>query len=82
MSLSRDSREERKFKAYMRARRGLEKRLADIDWEEDVLIPAVAEIKAGRKRFEIGSAAEAFPMEVDNEGEAADEAEFSAVSPG
>lgn len=38
------SREQRKFVAIMRARRRLERRLEDIDWELDVLAPQVKEI--------------------------------------
>jgi len=79
MSLSRDSRQEKKFKAYMRARRRLQTRLEDIDWEEEVLLPAVNEIKSGKKQFQIESAAEAFPMEVEGEGEPVQDADFSPI---
>lgn len=48
MSLSRDSRQERKLKALMRAQFGLKQRFERIDWEEDTLLPEVEALKAGR----------------------------------
>jgi hypothetical protein len=48
MSLSRDSRQERKVKAFRRAQFALKQRLERIDWEEDVLIPEVEALKAGK----------------------------------
>ena len=48
MSLSRDSRQERKLKALMRAQYGLKQRLERIDWEEDELFPEVMALKAGK----------------------------------
>ena len=48
MSLSRDSRQERKLKALRRAQYSLQERLARIDWEEDTLLPEIAALKAGR----------------------------------
>lgn len=48
MSLSRDSRTERKLKAFRRAQFALKQRIERIDWEEDVLIPEVAALKAGK----------------------------------
>ncbi len=47
MSLSRDTRVERKLKAVRRAEKRLQQRLDYIDWEEDVLIPEVTALKAG-----------------------------------
>lgn len=44
--LSRDTRNEKKLKAVLRAKFALEQRLARIDWEEDVLIRRVNEFKA------------------------------------
>lgn len=44
--LSRDTRNERKLKAVLRAKFALEQRLARIDWEEDFLLPRVNEFKA------------------------------------
>lgn len=46
MSISRDSRNERKLKAVRRAEFALRQRLERIDWEEDVLLPEVNEFKA------------------------------------
>ena len=48
MSLSRDSRQERKLKALMRAQYALKQRLERIDWEEDELFPEVMALKAGK----------------------------------
>jgi hypothetical protein len=44
--LSRDTRNERKLKAIRRAEFALKQRLERIDWEEDDLLPEVAEFKA------------------------------------
>ena len=46
MSLSRDSRNEKKLKAVRRAEFALKQRLERIDWEEDDLLPEVASFKA------------------------------------
>jgi 1-acyl-sn-glycerol-3-phosphate acyltransferase len=48
LSLSRDSRQERKLKAFRRAQFGLKQRLDRIDWEEDVLMPEIEQLKAGK----------------------------------
>lgn len=48
MSLSRDSRVERKLKAFRRAQFSLKQRLEKIDFEEDVLQPEIEALKAGR----------------------------------
>jgi hypothetical protein len=48
MSLSRDSRTERKLKAIRRAEFRLHQNLARIDWEEDVLLPEIEALKAGK----------------------------------
>lgn len=48
MSLLRESRDVRKVKAIRRAEFGLKQRLERIDWEEDVLLPEVEAILAGR----------------------------------
>ena len=48
MSLSRDSRQERKLKAFRRAQFALKQRLERIDFEEDVLMPEIEALKAGR----------------------------------
>ena len=47
MSLSRDSRQERKFKAVRRAQFRLKQNLERIDWEEDELLPEIAAMKSG-----------------------------------
>jgi hypothetical protein len=46
MSLSRDSKQERIWKAYRRAEFGLQQRIERINWEEDVLFPEIARMKA------------------------------------
>ena len=48
MSLSRDSRAERKWKAIRRAEFNLKQRIQRIDWEEDVLIPEIEALKSGK----------------------------------
>ena len=46
--LSRDSRAERKLKALRRAQFRLKQTLERIDFEEDVLLPEVEALKAGK----------------------------------
>lgn len=46
MSLSRDTRNEKKLKAIRRAEFALRQRLERIDWEEDELLPEVNAFKA------------------------------------
>jgi hypothetical protein len=53
--LSRDTRNERKLKAVKRAEFALRQRLERIDWEEDVLLPQVAEFKAQARLPELPS---------------------------
>ena len=48
MSLSRDSRQERKLKAFRRAQFRLKQNFERIDWEEDVLLPEIESLKAGK----------------------------------
>ena len=48
MSLSRDSKAERKWKLIRRAEFRLQQSLARVDFEEDVLLPEIAAIKAGK----------------------------------
>lgn len=48
MSLSRDSRAEKKLKAIRLAQFRLRQRLDAIDWIEDVLLPEVEALKAGK----------------------------------
>jgi len=46
--LSRDSRQERKLKAVRRTMFRLKQNLERIDWEEDVLLPEIEALKAGK----------------------------------
>lgn len=48
MALSRDSRQERKLKAFRRAQFRLKQALQRIDWEEDILTPEIEALKSGR----------------------------------
>jgi len=48
MSLSRDSRAERKLKAFRRAEFRLQQALERIDWEEDKLLPELEAFKSGK----------------------------------
>lgn len=48
MSLSRDSRQEKKLKAIRLAQKRLAQRLDMIDWLEDVLQPEVEALKSGK----------------------------------
>ena len=48
MSLSRDSRNERKLKAIRLAQFRLKQRLEAIDFYEDVLLPEIEALKSGR----------------------------------
>lgn len=49
MSLSRDTKAERKWKAARRKEFQLQQEFRRIDFEEDVLLPELMDIKAGRK---------------------------------
>jgi hypothetical protein len=46
--LSRDSRAERKLKAIRRAQFRLKQALERVDWEEDILLPEIEALKAGK----------------------------------
>jgi len=48
VSLSRDSRQERKLKAVRRAQFRLKQNLERIDWEEDSLLPEIEALKSGK----------------------------------
>jgi hypothetical protein len=48
VSLSRDSRQERKLKAIRWAQFRLKQRLEAIDFQEDVLLPEIEALKSGR----------------------------------
>ena len=46
--LSRDSRQERKLKALLRAEFSLKQRFERIDYEEDVVLPTIEALKSGK----------------------------------
>jgi len=66
MSLSRDSRQERKLKAFRRAQFRLKQRLESIDFEEDVLLPEIEALKAGRSVLGLPPGA-AFDITIEND---------------
>ena len=66
MSLSRDSRQEKKLKAFRRAQFALKQRLERIDFEEDILNPEVEALKAGRSVLGLPAGA-AFDIQIENE---------------
>jgi len=51
--LSRDSRQERKLKAFLRAEFALKQRLDRIDYEEDVVMPQVEAMKSGKSVMQL-----------------------------
>ena len=63
MSLSRDSRAERKLKAMRRAQFRLKQTLERIDFEEDVLMPEIEALKAGKSVLGLAEGV-AFDIEV------------------
>lgn len=66
MSLSRDSRSERKWKLWRRTEFRLKQGLERIDWEEDVLLPEIESLKAGKSVAGLPAGA-AFDLVVDDE---------------
>ena len=66
MSLSRDSRQEKKLKAVRRAQFGLKQRLERIDWEEDFLYPEVERLKSGKSVLGLPEGV-AFDIQVEDE---------------
>ena len=66
MSLSRDSRQERKLKALRRAQFALKQRFELIDWQEDVLLPEIEAMKAGKSVLGL-EAGSAFDIQIDHE---------------
>lgn len=66
MPLSRDSRSERKWKLWRRTQFRLKQGLDRIDWEEDVLLPEIEAMKAGKAVGELPAGA-AFDIEVVHE---------------
>lgn len=65
MSLSRDSRQERKLKALRRAQFRLKQQFEYIDFLEDVLFPEVEALKAGRPVLGLGDG-QMFELEIVN----------------
>jgi hypothetical protein len=66
VSLSRDSRAERKLKAFRRAEFRLKQNLERIDWEEDTLLPEIEALKSGKSVLGLPEGA-AFDIEVQHE---------------
>ena len=66
MPLSRDSRSERKWKLWRRTEFRLKQGLERIDWEEDVLMPEIEALKAGKSVAGLPAGA-AFDLVVDDE---------------
>ena len=66
MPLSRDSRQERKLKALRRAQFRLKQSLDRIDWEEDVLLPEIEALKAGKSILGLPEGA-AFDIVIEHE---------------
>ena len=66
MSLSRDSRQERKLKALRRAQFRLKQNFERIDWEEDVLLPEIEALKAGKSVLGLAEGA-AFDIVIEHE---------------
>lgn len=64
MPLSRDSRSERKWKAWRRAEFRLKQNWERIDWEEDVLMPEIEALKSGKSVANLPAGA-AFDMTVE-----------------
>jgi hypothetical protein len=68
MSLSRDSRQERKLKALRRAEFRLKQSFERIDWEEDILLPEITALKSGKSVLGLGEGM-AFDIRVEPTGE-------------
>jgi hypothetical protein len=66
MSLSRDSRQERKLKAVRRAQFRLKQSIERIDWEEDFLLPEVEALKAGKSVLGL-EAGSAFDIQIESD---------------
>jgi hypothetical protein len=66
VSLSRDSRAERKLKAFRRAEFRLKQNFERIDWEEDTLLPEIEALKSGKPVLGLPAGA-AFDIEVQRE---------------
>jgi hypothetical protein len=66
VSLSRDSRQERKLKALRRAQFRLKQNLERIDWEEDELLPEIEALKSGKSVLGLPEGA-AFDITIEHE---------------
>lgn len=66
MSLSRDSRQEKKLKSILRAQLSLKQRFERIDYEEDTVMPQVEALKAGKSVLGLDPGA-AFDIQVELE---------------
>jgi hypothetical protein len=64
--LSRDSRAEQKLKAIRLAQFRLRQRLEAIDWREDVLLPEIEALKAGKSVLGLSDGV-AFDIEIVND---------------
>lgn len=64
--LSRDSRQERKLKAVLRAQFALKQRLDRIDHEEDVVLPQIEALKSGKSVLGLPEGA-AFDIVIDDD---------------
>jgi len=64
--LSRDSRQERKLKAFRRAQFNLKQLFERIDWTEDVLLPEVEALKSGKSILGLPEGA-AFDLVIEHE---------------
>ena len=69
MALSRDSRQERKLKAYRRAQFRLQQHLERIDWEEDFLLPELEALKSGKSVLGLPEGA-VFDIQIEHEVQA------------
>ena len=66
MPLSRDNRNEQKLKAIRMAQFRLKQRLEMIDWREDVLLPEVEALKAGKSVLGLPEGV-AFEIQIDTD---------------
>lgn len=66
MSLSRDSRQEKKLKAVRRAQFRLKQQIEYIDWTEDFLLPEVEALKSGKSVLGLPEGA-AFDIQIETE---------------
>jgi len=65
VSLSRDSRQERKLKALRRTQFRLKQAFDRIDWEEDVLMPEIEALKSGKSVLGL-DAGSAFDIQIED----------------